>query len=114
MTTTPGGPPVPPTMRAAVLTAPGEKPSIQQIRTPRPRHEEVLVRVTACGVCHSDLHVMHGSIPFPTPAVMGHEISGTVVELGPGTESSGLAVGQAVVGAFLMPCGRCSYCAEGR
>jgi succinate semialdehyde reductase (NADPH) len=104
----------PDTMRAAVLTAPGEKLTVQEIRTPRPGYEEVLVRVTACGVCHSDLHVMQGAIPFPTPAVMGHEISGTVVELGPGAERSGLAEGEPVVGAFLMPCGRCAYCVQGR
>ena len=112
MTTATGS--LPDTMRAAVLTAPGEKLTVQEVRTPRPRDEEVLVQVTACGVCHSDLHVMHGAIPFPTPAVMGHEVSGTVVELGPGAAASGLAVGQRVVGAFLMPCGRCAYCAEGR
>ena len=112
MTTDTG--PRPDTMRAAVLTAPGQKLTVQEVRTPRPRHEEVLIRVTACGVCHSDLHVMHGSIAFPTPAVMGHEVSGTVVELGPGAEGGGIRVGQSVVGAFLMPCGRCGFCAEGR
>lgn len=104
----------PDTMRAAVLTAPGEKLTVQEVRTPRPRRDEVLVQVTACGVCHSDLHVMHGSIAFPTPAVLGHEVSGTVVELGPGAEIGGLTVGQPVVGAFLMPCGRCAYCVQGR
>lgn len=104
----------PTTMRSAVLTAAGERLSIQDVRTPTPRNEEVLIKVAACGVCHSDLHVMHGSIPFPTPAVLGHEVSGTVVELGPGAGAAGIEVGQSVVGAFLMPCGRCSFCAEGR
>ena len=60
---------------------------------PRPRQGEVLVRVSACGVCHTDLHVMKGEVAFPTPAVLGHEISGTVVACGPGVDSP--AVGRA-------------------
>jgi len=105
---------IPQTMRAAVLVAPGEPLQVQHIRTPRPKSGEVLVKVTACGLCHSDLHVIAGKIPFPTPAVLGHEVSGTVVELGPNTAHSGLAVGDAVCGAFLMPCGQCPDCARGR
>lgn len=105
---------LPATMRAAVLHEVGAPLSIEQVRTPRPRRDEVLIRVTACGLCHSDLHVMHGSIPFPLPAVMGHEVSGTIVELGADADRRGLEVGQPVVGAFLMPCGRCEYCAGGR
>lgn len=105
---------IPDLMRAAVLTAPGTPLSVQEIQTPRPHRDEILIRVAACGVCHSDLHVMHGSIPFPTPAVLGHEVSGTVVQLGQGVDRPDLQVGQQIVCAFLMPCGRCSYCAEGR
>ncbi len=105
---------IPDVMRAAVLAAPGEPLAVRTIRTPRPQQDEVLVRVTACGMCHSDLHIMHGSIPFPTPAVLGHEVSGTVVALGPDAERAGLRTGQQVVGAFLMPCGRCAHCAQGR
>ena len=106
--------PIPDTMRAAVLTAPGEPLEIQEIRTPRPKSREVLVKVTACGLCHSDLHVIHGSIAFPTPAVLGHEVSGVIVEMGADTQHSGLEVGQQVCGAFLMPCGQCPDCARGR
>ncbi len=106
--------PIPETMRAAVLVAPGEPLEVQEIRTPRPKAGEVLVKVTACGLCHSDLHVMAGKIPFPTPAVLGHEVSGTVVELGQNTLHSGLSVGDQVCGAFLMPCGQCPECARGR
>lgn len=112
MTTTPS--PIPDTMRAAVLVAPGEPLQIQEIRTPRPKSHEVLVKVTACGLCHSDLHVIHGSIAFPTPAVLGHEVSGVIVEMGPDSQNSGLRVGQQVCGAFLMPCGTCPDCARGR
>lgn len=105
---------IPEMMRAAVLVAPGEPLQVQTIRTPRARAGEVLVKVSACGLCHSDLHVMSGKIPFPTPAVLGHEVSGTIVEIGPDDHHSGLEVGQQVCGAFLMPCGQCADCARGR
>ena len=99
--------PIPETMRAAVLVAASEPLEVREIRTPRPQAGEVLVKVIACGLCHSDLHVMAGKIPFPLPAVLGHEVSGTIVEMGPNTRHSGLAVGDQVCGAFLMPCGQC-------
>lgn len=105
---------IPDQMRAAVLTRPYEPLEIRTIRTPRPKAGEVLVKVIACGLCHSDLHVMHGKIAFPLPAVLGHEVSGTIVELGANTENTGLKVGQQVCGAFLMPCGQCPACARGR
>lgn len=105
---------IPATMRAAVSHTAGEPLSIETIPTPRPRKDEVLVRVEACGVCHSDLHVLDDAIPFPRPAVLGHEISGTIAALGPGTARTGIEVGQRVAGAFLMPCGQCEYCAAGR
>lgn len=107
-------PVVPDTMRAAVLSSIEKGLEIHKIRTPRPRAGEVLVKVSACGLCHSDLHVIGGAIAFPLPAVLGHEVAGQVVELGPGTEHSGLQVGQQVAGAFLMPCGSCPACAAGR
>ena len=105
---------IPATMRAAVLRAPGEPLSIETIPTPRPRANEVLLKVAACGLCHSDLHVLGGAIAFPTPCVLGHEVSGTIVELGPGMLTGELAVGQNVAGAFLMPCGQCKACRAGR
>jgi Zn-dependent alcohol dehydrogenase len=107
-------PTLPPTMRAAVWRGAGRPLTLEELRTPVPQQDEVLVRVTACGVCHTDLHVLDGGIPFPRPAVLGHEISGTVAALGPGAERRGLAVGQAVSGAFLMPCGWCTFCVAGR
>lgn len=107
-------PAVPETMLAAVLREPGAGLAIEELRTPRPQVGEVLLRVTACGLCHSDLHVMAGKIAFPLPAVLGHEVSGQVVELGPGTEHTTLRVGQDVSAAFLMPCGWCAACSRGR
>lgn len=105
---------IPETMKAAVLRDPQEGLRVETIKTPRPRSREVLVKVAACGMCHSDLHVIHGKIAFPYPCVLGHEVTGEIVELGPDNDHTGLKVGQKVSGAFLMPCGQCSHCAEGR
>ena len=99
-------------MRAAILaSAPGGL-HVEDIPIPDPHAGEVLVRVSACGVCHTDLHVMKAEVAFPTPAVMGHEISGTVAALGSGV--AGPAVGTRVVSAFIMPCGFCGPCGAGR
>lgn len=104
---------IPDTMRAAVLRDYDKGLQVETIRTPRPKAGEVLIKVTACGLCHSDLHVIGGAIAFPLPAVLGHEVAGIIVELGPGTEHAGLEVGQQVAGGFLMPCGQCRHCAAG-
>ena len=81
-------------MRAAVLERPGEPIRIETIERPRPLAGEVLVHVHGCGVCHTDLHVMKGEVPFPTPCVLGHEIAGVIEELGPGV--AGFAHGDRV------------------
>src|SRR3546814_12727751 len=88
---------IPQTMRAAVLA--DDRPHLEMldIATPSPRRGEVLVRVIACGVCHTDLHVIKGEVAFPRPAVMGHEVSGTIAALGDGLEDSGLRVGQDII-----------------
>ena len=100
------------TMLAAVLPAPGMPLEVERIPVPGPRRGEILVKVAACGVCHTDLHVIKGEVAFPTPAVLGHEISGTVVELGEGV--AGPAVGSRVIGTFIMPCGSCPACTRPR
>jgi S-(hydroxymethyl)glutathione dehydrogenase/alcohol dehydrogenase len=100
------------TMLAAVLPAPGEPLQIEEIPVPRPRRGELLVKVAACGVCHTDLHVLKGEVAFPTPAVLGHEIAGTVVELGESVE--GFEPGDRMVGSFIMPCGTCPACLAAR
>lgn len=105
---------IPATMRAAVLRDPQIGLQVETIKTPKPRDGEVLIKVTACGMCHSDLHVIGGKIKFPLPAVLGHEVTGKIVELGPNTQHTGLKVGQNVSGAFLMPCGQCEFCSSGR
>ncbi|ADH91805.1 zinc-binding dehydrogenase [Arcanobacterium haemolyticum] len=105
---------IPATMRAAVLRDPKVGLQVEVIKTPKPRDGEVLIKVAACGMCHSDLHVIGGKIAFPMPCVLGHEVTGEIVEVGPGNQHTGLEVGQRVAGAFLMPCGQCEFCAEGR
>jgi S-(hydroxymethyl)glutathione dehydrogenase/alcohol dehydrogenase len=100
------------TMLAAVLQAAPGGLRLEEIPVPEPGAGEILVRVSACGVCHTDLHVMKAEVAFPTPAVLGHEISGTVAALGAGV--AGPPVGTPVAAAFIMPCGTCPACAAGR
>jgi succinate semialdehyde reductase (NADPH) len=100
------------TMRAAVLDEPGTGLRVETICKPQPRAGEVLVRVRACGVCHTDLHVIKGEVAFPTPCVLGHEVSGIVEAVGAGVSTC--VPGDSVIAAFLMPCGWCRWCARGR
>lgn len=99
-------------MKAAVVREQSGPFVIEELREPEPRHGEVLIAVAACGVCHTDLHVHDGSVPFPFPCVLGHEISGTILAVGDGVED--LSPGQRVAGAFIMPCGECAMCRAGR
>jgi len=98
-------------MKALVL-AQYNRLEIQELPDPRPAEGEVLVQVSACGICGSDVHGMDGStgrrIP---PIVMGHEAAGVVVELGPG--ASGLAAGDRVTFDSTVWCGQCTYCRQG-
>jgi succinate semialdehyde reductase (NADPH) len=99
-------------MRAAVVREISGPFVVEELRDPVPGPGEILVRVAACGVCHSDLHVLEGNVKFPLPCVLGHEVSGTVVGLGDGV--SGVREGDRVVAAFIMPCGQCRNCVGGR
>ncbi|MCX6503167.1 MAG: zinc-binding dehydrogenase [Microbacterium sp.] len=83
------------------------------VPTPTPGPDEVLLEVIACGVCHTDLHVIKGDVAFPRPAVLGHEVSGRVVAIGADTRSD-ISVGDTVVAAFIMPCRHCAQCLRGR
>jgi S-(hydroxymethyl)glutathione dehydrogenase/alcohol dehydrogenase len=85
---------------------------IEEVPTPVAKQGEALIRVTACGVCHTDLHVAKGEVAFPMPCVLGHEISGVIAAVGP--EVSGFGIGAHVVCSFIMPCGYCEHCVQGR
>ncbi|CAM00713.1 Zn-dependent alcohol dehydrogenase [Saccharopolyspora erythraea NRRL 2338] len=98
-------------MRAAVHTAANEPMRIEELADPHPRAGEIAIDVTSCGACHTDLHVLKGELPFPVPAVLGHEVAGVVSEIGP--EVTGFSVGDRVVTSFIMPCGQCGQCARG-
>ncbi len=76
------------------------------------RPDEVRVDLQAAGVCHSDVSVIDGTIPFPTPVVLGHEATGIIAEVG--SDVSGLAVGDHVVISTLSNCGQCDACDSGR
>ena len=99
-------------MKAAVLSEVGGHLTLEEIPRPSPKAGEVLVKVAACGVCHTDLHVIKGEVKFPMPCVLGHEISGAVTEVAPDVRT--IQPGDAVVCSFIMPCGLCSYCVRGR
>jgi S-(hydroxymethyl)glutathione dehydrogenase/alcohol dehydrogenase len=98
--------------RAAVLWEIGAPWKIEEIELDPPKHGEVLVRMVAAGLCHSDYHFNTADIEFPTPLVGGHEGAGVVEELGPGVE--GLEVGDHVITTFIPSCGHCRWCVEGR
>ena len=100
------------TMGAALPYAQSRPLSIDEVELDPPGHGEVLVKVAAAGLCHSDLSVINGDRPRPVPMALGHEASGIVEELGPGVED--LARGDHVVMVFVPSCGHCLPCAEGR
>jgi S-(hydroxymethyl)glutathione dehydrogenase/alcohol dehydrogenase len=98
--------------RAVVARQLGHPVSVERIEIQSPRHGEVMIRLAACGVCHSDLSVTDGTIAYPLPLVLGHEGAGIVIDVGEGV--SGYAVGDHVISSFVSICGRCHYCQTGR
>lgn len=96
----------------AILFAGGEsEPQLAQVEVHAPRRDEVLVRMTAAGVCHSDLHVLNGDWPFDHRIAMGHEGAGIVEAVGDNVD---LEPGDQVVLSWYAPCGRCEACVEGK
>jgi alcohol dehydrogenase len=85
---------------------------IETLDLAEPGHDEVLVRIAAAGLCHSDLSVINGSRPRPMPMALGHEAAGVVVKAGAGVRD--LVPGDHVVMVFMPSCGHCLPCAEGR
>ena len=85
---------------------------VEELDLDKPGDGEVLVRVKAAGLCHSDLSVINGDRPWPMPMVLGHEAAGVVEELGPGVDD--LEPGAHVVMVFVPSCAHCPPCMEGR
>ena len=94
--------------RAAVLHAIGEPLAIEEVSLPAPGPRDVLVRNHASGLCHTDLEVIEGSLPYPLPIVLGHEGAGVVAAIG--SEVRSVRVGDHVVASWNPFCGQCFYC----
>lgn len=106
--------PLPATMRAMVLEAGQRRLRLQSLPLPRPLAGQVLIKVHACGVCRTDLHIVDQELSEPKlPLIPGHEIVGTVVEVGAG--KSPFNIGDRVGVPWLgRTCGSCRYCRKGR
>jgi Zn-dependent alcohol dehydrogenase len=85
---------------------------VEQITVDLPKRGEVMVKLAACGVCHSDLSATNGTIAMRLPLILGHEAAGEVIHVGEGVSEIGL--GDHVVSSFIYMCGKCRFCAMGR
>ena len=99
-------------VNGVVADAKGAQVKVQSILVPDPGPGEALIRVKACGVCHTDLHYREGAINDEFPFLLGHEASGTVESVGPGVDN--VATGDFVIIAWRSPCGTCRSCLRGR
>lgn len=106
-------PMMPTTMRALRLVRPGQPVERHEVSVPSPGPDEVLVRVRAAGICHSDVHYRAGrSRVEPLPLTLGHEVAGDIVAVG--SEVHTRAVGDRVCLHYLVICGTCAHCQAGR
>ncbi len=99
-------------MKAAILYQTKKPLVIEDIEVPEPEEGEVLVKLVATGVCHTDLHPIKGDFPVPLPIVLGHEGAGIVKKVGKGVTS--VKPGDHVVLSVMPYCGRCRYCLIGK
>ncbi len=98
-------------VKAAVFREVHQALNIEDVDVTDPAPEEVLVKTVACGVCHSDLHALHGGILSPRPAILGHEPAGIVLAVGSNVRN--VAVGDHVIACTSMFCGSCTQCVQG-
>ncbi|MDO8789261.1 MAG: Zn-dependent alcohol dehydrogenase [Sulfuritalea sp.] len=98
--------------RAVICREVGKPVVVETVTVDPPQRGEVMIKLAACGVCHSDLSVTTGTLPLPPPVVLGHEGAGSIVALGEGVGS--FALGDHVVSSFVSMCGKCRYCQTGR
>ena len=99
-------------MKAAVLREVMKPLVIEEVQITKPGPHEVLIRTAAAGVCHSDLHFVEGSYPYPLPAVLGHESAGVVEQVG--EEVRTVKPGDHVITCLSAFCGHCEHCLTGR
>jgi len=95
-------------VRAAIFTEQNGPFVVEDVTPIDPGPRDVVVRITASGVCHSDLSVITGALPMPPPAILGHEGTGVVEAIG--AEVTSLRVGDRVIGSFIPVCGTCWHC----
>ncbi len=100
-------------MKAAVLYEAKQPLQLEELDMPVVGDEDVLIKVFACGVCHTDLKVAEGRNPFVSPTILGHEVSGTIAEVGAGSKDH-FHVGDRVIIGMRYKCGKCKYCLSGR
>lgn len=100
-------------MKAAVVPAVNSRWSVQEVATPEPGPNQVLIRIRASGICYTDVHQTRGELPGDFPRILGHEPAGEIVAVGPGvrTRKVGDRVGVPWIQAS---CGRCEWCLRGR
>ena len=99
-------------MKAAVCFEHNERLDVVDLQQQGPQAGEVLVKVKAAGICHSDWHIMNGDWTPPLPMVLGHEAAGVVQEVGAGVTNT--KAGDHIIFSFRTHCGRCLYCTTGR
>lgn len=99
-------------VKGVIAGAKGAPVSLETVRVPDPGPGEVLIKVQACGVCHTDLHYREGAINDEFPFLLGHEAAGTIEKVGDGV--SNVAEGDFVIIAWRAPCGTCRSCLRGR
>jgi Zn-dependent alcohol dehydrogenase len=99
-------------MKAAVFYGVDRPVAIEDVQIKDPGPGEVRVALRAAGLCHSDLSVIDGTIPYPTPVVLGHEGAGVVDAVGPGVTA--VCAGDTVIVSTLSHCGRCAACEVGK
>jgi D-arabinose 1-dehydrogenase-like Zn-dependent alcohol dehydrogenase len=99
-------------MKAAVLYAARQALKIEDLEMPQVHDEDVLIKVTTCGVCHTDLKVLEGRSRFTPPTILGHEVAGTVAQVG--ARCGDFTAGDRVIIGMRYKCGRCRYCLSAR
>lgn len=99
-------------MNAAVMRANDAPMELEEVKIDKPGPGEVLVRTAASGICHSDLTVVEGRLPFPAPCILGHEPAGIVEQVG--ADVTDFAAGDHVIGCLNAWCGVCRFCTHGR
>lgn len=103
---------MPRNVRAAVFYGPGKPMEIETLQLADPQADEVLIKVLATGLCHTDMHILEGLQEQAVPAVLGHESTGVILECG--VDVVGLAPGDHVIPFFVPECGQCPNCLSGK